>query len=84
MDWPHIGAVMHYSGYVEPQDGAVSFLLSHQQEAVTCVRCIQKKVTVLKGAEWRKSRMSQFEQQENVKFSQKLGKSSNETFHMIK
>jgi hypothetical protein len=42
VDWPHIGAVMHYSGYVEPRDGAVSFLLSSQQEAVTCVLCIQK------------------------------------------
>jgi hypothetical protein len=39
-DWPHIGAVMHYSGYVEPRDGAVSFLLSSQQEAVAYVRCI--------------------------------------------
>jgi hypothetical protein len=42
VDWPHIGAVMLYSGYVEPRDGAVSFLLSSQQEAVACVRCIQK------------------------------------------
>jgi hypothetical protein len=28
--------------------------------------------------------MSQFEQQENVKFCQKLGKSSSETFQMVK
>jgi hypothetical protein len=42
VDWPHIGAVMHYRGYVEPRDGAVSVLLSSQQEAVACVRCIQK------------------------------------------
>jgi hypothetical protein len=42
MDWPHIGAVMHYNGYEEPRDGAVSFLLSSQQEAVACVRCVQK------------------------------------------
>jgi hypothetical protein len=28
--------------------------------------------------------MSQFEQRENVKFCQKLGKSASETFHMIK
>jgi hypothetical protein len=28
--WPHSGAVMHYSGYVEPQDGAVPVLLSFQ------------------------------------------------------
>jgi hypothetical protein len=42
VDWPHIGAVMHYSGYLEPRDGAVSVLLSSQQEAVACVRCIQK------------------------------------------
>jgi hypothetical protein len=42
MVWPHFGAVMHYSGYVEPRDGAVSFLLSSQQEAVACVQCIQK------------------------------------------
>jgi hypothetical protein len=36
------GAVMHYRGYVEPQVDAVSVLLSSQQEAVVCVRCIQK------------------------------------------
>jgi hypothetical protein len=42
MDWPHSGTVMHYSGYVEPRDGAVSILLSCQQEAVACMRCIQK------------------------------------------
>jgi hypothetical protein len=50
VDWPHIGAVMHYSGYVEPRDGAVSVLLSSQQEAVACVRCIQKESHVLKGS----------------------------------
>jgi hypothetical protein len=48
VDRPHIGAVMHYSGYVEPRDGAVSFLLSSQQEAVAC-GVFRKKVTVLKG-----------------------------------
>jgi hypothetical protein len=43
VDWSHIGTVMHCSGYVEPRDGAVSFLLLSQQEAVACVWCIQKK-----------------------------------------
>jgi hypothetical protein len=38
VDWPHSGAVMHNSGYVEPRDGAVSMLLSSQQEAVASVR----------------------------------------------
>jgi hypothetical protein len=42
MDWPYSGAVMHYSGYVEPRDGAVSILLLSQQEAVVCIWCIQK------------------------------------------
>jgi hypothetical protein len=41
----------------------------------------RKNVTVCKQ---RKSRMSQFEQWENVKFCQKLGKSTSETFQMIK
>jgi hypothetical protein len=48
-DWPHSGAVMHYSGYVEPRDGALSFLLSSQQEAVACVRCIQKESHCCEG-----------------------------------
>jgi hypothetical protein len=34
VDWSHSGAVMHYSEYMEPRDGAVSVLLSSQQEAV--------------------------------------------------
>jgi hypothetical protein len=42
MDCPHSGAVMHYSGYVEPRDGALSFLPSSQQEAVVCMWGIQK------------------------------------------
>jgi hypothetical protein len=61
---------MHYSGYVEPQDGAMSVLLSFQQEAVVCER--------------RKSRMSQSEQRKNVKCCQNLGKSASKTFQMIK
>jgi hypothetical protein len=57
VDWPHSGAVMHYREYVEPRDGAVSVLLSSQQEAVACVRaCVRacgvfrKKVTVVKAS----------------------------------
>jgi hypothetical protein len=42
VDWLHNGTVMHYSGYVEPQDGVTSVLLSSQQEAVPCNLCIQK------------------------------------------
>jgi hypothetical protein len=87
VDWPHIGAVM-YSGYVEPLDGAVSFLLSSQQEAVACMCVVYSERKSLfwrvDVCELRKSRMSQFEQRENVKFCQKLGKSTNKTFHMIK
>jgi hypothetical protein len=49
VDWPHIGAVMHYSGYVEPRDGVMSFLLSSQQEAVAYVRCIQKESRCCEG-----------------------------------
>jgi hypothetical protein len=49
VDWSHIGAVMHYSGYVEPRDGAVSVLLSSQQEAVACVRCILKESHCCEG-----------------------------------
>jgi hypothetical protein len=43
----------------------------------------RKKVIVVKGKR-RKSRMSQFEQRENVKFYQNLGKSASEMFQMIK
>jgi hypothetical protein len=35
-------AVMHCSRYMESRDGDVSVLLSSQQVAVACVRCIQK------------------------------------------
>jgi hypothetical protein len=35
VEWPFSGAVMHCSEYMEPQDGAVSILLSSQLEAVT-------------------------------------------------
>jgi hypothetical protein len=49
MDWPHSGAVMHYSGYMEPRDGAVSILLSSQQEAVACMQCIQKESRCCQG-----------------------------------
>jgi hypothetical protein len=55
MDWPHSGAVMYYSRFMEPQDGAVSVLLSFQQEAFLCMQCIQKVTAVmgscLRGAE---------------------------------
>jgi hypothetical protein len=52
MDWPHSGAAIRYSGYVEPRDGAMSILLSSQQEAVACVQCIvfRKKANVVKGS----------------------------------
>jgi hypothetical protein len=60
MDWPHSGAVMNYSRYVEPQDGTVSVLFSSQQEDA-CVhasgvfrKSLLSKVVV--------SRMSQFQQ----------------------
>jgi hypothetical protein len=43
MEWPYSGAAMHYSEYVEPQDGATSILLLSQQEAVLCMPYIQKK-----------------------------------------
>jgi hypothetical protein len=39
--WPHSGAVMHYTGYTESWDGAVSVLLSSQQEAVARAWFIQ-------------------------------------------
>jgi hypothetical protein len=49
VDWPHSGAIVHYSGYVEPQDGAMSVLLSSQKEAVVCVWCIQKESHCCEG-----------------------------------
>jgi hypothetical protein len=49
VDWLHSGAVMHYSGYMEPRDGAVSILLSSQQEEVACMWCIQKEKSLLRG-----------------------------------
>jgi hypothetical protein len=48
MNCLHSGAGMHCSSrYVGPRDGAVSDLLSPQQEAVVC---ILRKVTVVKGS----------------------------------
>jgi hypothetical protein len=41
-DWPHSSAAMHYSGHVEPRDGAVSVLLSSQQEAIVCVTVVKE------------------------------------------
>jgi hypothetical protein len=49
VDWPHSGAVMHYSRCVEPHVGAMSVLLSSQQEAVVCVLCIQKESHCFEG-----------------------------------
>jgi hypothetical protein len=71
MEWPHSGAVMHCSEYMEPRDGAVSVLLSSKKSS--CVRALN--ASVVKGSFLRaaKSRMSQFEQRENVSFCQKLG-----------
>jgi hypothetical protein len=37
MDWPRRGTVMNYSGYMEPQDGAMSILLLFKQEAILCM-----------------------------------------------
>jgi hypothetical protein len=50
VDWSHSGAVMYHSRYVEPRDGAASVIFSPQQEAVACFRCIENKVTVVKGS----------------------------------
>jgi hypothetical protein len=49
VDWPHSGAVMHFSGYVKQQDGVISVILSSQQEVVACVRCIQKESHCCEG-----------------------------------
>jgi hypothetical protein len=49
VDWPQSGAVMHYSGHVEPRGGAMSVLLLSQQEAVACVWCIQKESHCCEG-----------------------------------
>jgi hypothetical protein len=72
MEWLNSDAVMHYSRYVKPQDGAVSFLLSSQQEAVG-VQCtiFRKKIPVAKGRcqQW-KLKMLLCEQWENLKFGQ--------------
>jgi hypothetical protein len=47
VDLPHSGAVMHYSGYTEPWDGALSILLLLHACGV-----FRKKVTVVKGSLW--------------------------------
>jgi hypothetical protein len=87
-NWPLSGAVMNYSGYVGSRDGAVSVILSSQQEAVACMRAVysERKPLLCTAVvcEKRKSRMSQFEQQKIVNFCQKLGKSASETFQMNK
>jgi hypothetical protein len=79
LDWPHRGAVMHYSGYVEPR-GVVSVLPS-QQEAVLCSQRVQNKSALRRAVvcEWRKSRIA-VRPMENVQSCQKLGKSARETF----
>jgi hypothetical protein len=46
MDWLHSGAVMHYSRYMEPQDGAMCVLLLSQRMCSV----FRKKVTVLKDS----------------------------------
>jgi hypothetical protein len=40
---------MHYSGYMEPRDGAMSVLFSSQQETVECMRCAQKESHCCEG-----------------------------------
>jgi hypothetical protein len=74
---------MHYSGYVGPRDGAMSVLISSQQEAVMCMQHTQKEGHCFEG--WLSARdgMSKFEQWENVKICQKLGRSASKTFQMI-
>lgn len=64
----------------------MSVLVLSQQEAVPCVRCIQKVTVVkhsccLRAAEIENIALSQLGK---VKFCQKLGKSASETFQMIK
>jgi hypothetical protein len=41
---------MHYSGYMELQDGAMSVFHLSQQEAVACVQVFRKEVIVVKGS----------------------------------
>jgi hypothetical protein len=49
VDWPHSGAVMHYSGYVESRDGAVSFSCPRKKQSRAC-NVFRKKFTVVKGS----------------------------------
>jgi hypothetical protein len=42
VDGLHSGVVMRCGKYVDPQDGAMSILLSSQEEAFACMLCIQK------------------------------------------
>jgi hypothetical protein len=57
VDWPHCGADIHYRGYVEPRDGAVS-VLSLRQEACGVFRkkgihsfvpCCERKLSARDG-----------------------------------
>jgi hypothetical protein len=66
---------MHCSEYMEPRGDAVSVLLSSQKKQLRACCVFRKNVIVVKGSFLRatKSRMSQFEQRENVNFCQKLG-----------
>jgi hypothetical protein len=61
--WPHRGTVMHYSGYMGPQDGAVSILLLSQQEVVLCVHAVYSERNSHLGRQSvrQKSTMSQYE-----------------------
>jgi hypothetical protein len=49
VEWPHSGAAMHCSEYMEPRDGAVSVLLSSQKEEDACLLCIQKECHCCEG-----------------------------------
>jgi hypothetical protein len=66
VEWPHSGAVMHCSEYIEPRDGAVSVLLSSQKKQLRVCGVFRKNTIAMKGSFLRaaKSRMSQFEQRE--------------------
>jgi hypothetical protein len=60
---------------MEPRDGAVSVLLSSYNKQLRACCVFRKNVIVVKSSFLRaaKSRMSQFEQRENVNFCQNLG-----------
>jgi hypothetical protein len=75
VEWPHSGAVMHCSESWSHEMVPCPFFSRPRKKQLRACCVFRKNAIVVKGSFLRaaKSRMSQFEQRENVNFYQKLG-----------